>query len=95
MGPLLILGVVLIAGSAGGWVARRLHVPSITGNIIAGTLLAVTVFRGVGVARELQPLSSFAIGLIAVTAGEHFSYRRIHNALRRIMFISIFESCTA
>jgi len=95
MGPLLILGVVLIAGSAGGWVARRLHVPSITGNIIAGTLLAVTVFRGVGVARELQPLSSFAIGLIAVTAGGHFSYRRIHNALRRIMFISIFESCTA
>jgi Kef-type K+ transport system membrane component KefB/mannitol/fructose-specific phosphotransferase system IIA component (Ntr-type) len=95
MGPLLILGVVLIAGSAGGWVARRLHMPSITGNIVAGILLAVTIFREVGVARELQPLSSFAIGLIAVTAGGHFSYRRIHNALRRIMFIAIFESFTA
>jgi Kef-type K+ transport system membrane component KefB len=95
MGPLLILGVVLIAGSAGGWVARRFHVPSITGNILAGILLALTLFRNVEVARELQPLSSFAIGLIAVTVGVHFSYRRIHNSMRRIMFISIFESCTA
>ena len=95
MGPLLILGIVLIAGGAGGWVARRMHVPSITGNIIAGVILAQTLFHEIHVARELQALSSFAIGLIAVTAGGHFSYRRIHNSLRRILFISIFESCVA
>lgn len=95
MGPLLILGVILVAGSAGGWVARRLHVPSITGNIIAGMLLAFTLFNHTNVARELQGLSSFAIGLIAVTAGGHFSYRRIHNALRRILFISILEAIGA
>ncbi|MFP6583048.1 MAG: cation:proton antiporter, partial [Candidatus Hydrogenedentota bacterium] len=95
MGPLLILGVILVAGSAGGWVARRLHVPSITGNIIAGLLLALTLFNHTNVARELQGLSAFAIGLIAVTAGGHFSYRRIHNALRRILFISILEAIGA
>ncbi len=95
MGPLLILGIVLIAGSVGGWVARRLHVPSITGNIVAGVLLSFTLFHGLNVAHALQGLSAFAIGLIAVTAGGHFSYRRIHNALRRIMFISVFESLMA
>lgn len=92
MGPLLILGVILIAGSAGGWIARRLRVPSITGNIIAGAILALAVFHHTDVAREMQALSSFAIGLIAVTAGGHFSYRRIHNSLRRILFISLLES---
>ena len=95
MGPLLILCIVLLAGSAGGWVARRLHVPSITGNIVAGVILSFTLLHGLNVAHALQSLSGFAIGLIAVTAGGHFSYRRIHNALRRIMFISIFESLMA
>lgn len=95
MGPLLMLSVILIAGSAGGWVARRLQIPSITGNIIAGMLLSYTFFHHMNIARELQALSSFAIGLIAVTAGGHFSYRRIHNALRRILFIALFESLGA
>ncbi|MCH8204738.1 MAG: hypothetical protein IID09_06210 [Candidatus Hydrogenedentes bacterium] len=90
MGPLLILGVVLIAGSAGGWAAGRIGVPRVTGNIVAGVLTAVTVFREIEVVRVLQPLSTFAISLIAVTAGGHFSYRRLHNALRRILFIAVF-----
>ncbi len=95
MGPLLILGIVLLAGSAGGWVARRIHVPSITGNIVAGVILSFTLFHGMNIAHALQGLSAFAIGLIAVTAGGHFSYRRIHNAMRRIIFISLFESLMA
>ena len=90
MGPLLSLGVVLIAGSAGGWAAGRIGVPRVTGNIVAGVLTAVTVFREIEVVRVLQPLSTFAISLIAVTAGGHFSYRRLHNALRRILFIAVF-----
>lgn len=91
MEPLLILGVILVGGTAGGWIARRLHAPGITGNIVAGALLGFTLFSGVEVAQILQPLSTFAISLIAVSAGGHFSYRRIHNALRRILFIALFE----
>ncbi len=34
--PLLILAVVLVAGMGLGWVATRLHLPSVTGQIIAG-----------------------------------------------------------
>lgn len=91
LSPLLILAIVLIGGSFGGWLAIRLHVPAITGNIVVGTLLGLTLFRNVEVARILQPTSTFAISLIAITAGGHFSYRRIHNALRRILFITGFE----
>lgn len=53
--------------------------------------MAATLFREVDVVRLLQPLSTFAISLIAVTAGGHFSYRRLHNAMRRILFIAFFE----
>ncbi len=91
MDPLLILGVVLVAGSAGGWTAARIGVPRITGNIFAGVLMTATIFREIEVVRLLQPLSTFAISLIAVTAGGHFSYRRLHNAMRRILFIAVFE----
>lgn len=91
MSALLILGIVLVAGSAGGWLAARFGVPRVTGNIVAGVLMAVTIFREIEVARVLQPLSTFAISLIAVTAGGHFSYRRLHNSLRRILYISFFE----
>jgi len=36
-------------------------------------------------------LSTFAMGLIAITIGGHLSYRRLHNALRRIAFIAVGE----
>lgn len=86
---------MLLAGSGGGWVARRLNVPEITGNIVAGALVGFTLLRGMDVPAMLQPISTFAISLIAVTAGGHLSYRRIHNAMRRILFIAFFESGTA
>ena len=61
-----------------------------SGAVLFLVLTAVTVFREIEVVRVLQPLSTFAISLIAVTAGGHFSYRRLHNALRRILFIAVF-----
>jgi mannitol/fructose-specific phosphotransferase system IIA component (Ntr-type) len=91
LGPLLVLALVLLGGLAGGGLVKRFHLPSITGNILAGVLLGVTLLDGAQAAQALQPLSTFAIGLIAVSAGGHFSYRRVHNALRRILSITFFE----
>lgn len=90
--PLLVLALILIAGLAGGGVAKRLHVPSVTGNILAGAAMGATLFRGSEATHALQPLSVFAMGLIAVAAGGHFSYRRVHNALRRILSVAFLES---
>lgn len=91
MGPLLILAIVLFAGAAGGTVAKRFRAPGVTGNIIVGVLLALTIFRDKDIAQLLQPISTFAISLIAVTAGGHFSYRRLHNSIRRVLFIGVAE----
>jgi len=94
MDPLLLLSVILIAGVGGGWVARRCHMPSTTGYLVVGVILGQVghgFFQGLDAAKGLQPLSTFAMGLIAVSVGGHLSYRRIHNALRRILAIALSE----
>ncbi len=95
MGPLLLLSMILLAGASGGWIAARLHVPRITGNIVAGLLLGLTVLKDIDTARVLEPMMAFAIGLIAASVGTNLSYRRIHNALRRILSIAVLESVCA
>jgi fructose PTS system EIIBC or EIIC component len=91
MNPLLAVAIVILVGSAGGSIARRLHAPAVTGNILAGVLLGATLFHGQDVVRSLQALSIFGIGLVAVDVGGQLSYRRIHNALRRIVSITALE----
>ncbi len=93
--PLFLLSVVVLAGLFGSWVARRLHVPGITGNIVVGAALGLTVLRDYDVPANLQTLSTFATALIAVTVGHQFSYRRIRSALRRILGIAALESLGA
>ena len=94
MGPLLVLSVILIAGITGGALARRLRVPGITGQILAGALIGPAgfdFFSGHELTEDLQPLSTFAMGLITVAVGSQLSYRRIHNAIRRIVSIALGE----
>jgi mannitol/fructose-specific phosphotransferase system IIA component (Ntr-type) len=86
---------VAVAGLSGAWLARKLRVPGITGNIFIGAVIGLTWFRGRDVPQELLPISTFATALIAVTVGNQFSYRRIRTALNRILTISICESIFA
>ncbi len=92
MGPLLVFSIIILTGTAGGWLARSLRIPGITGNILAGVLLGSTVFHNVDAVVLLQPLSIFAMGLIAASVGGQLSYRRVHNALRRIVAIAVLEA---
>ena len=98
MGPFLVLGILVLSGFAGGWVARLVRLPKETGNIVGGLLVGPACLGLIGTHGQLealQPLATFAVSLVAVSIGGHLSYRRIHNALRRILFISFFEvGCT-
>lgn len=92
MNPLLLLAVIVVAGACGTWAARLVHVPAITGQVVSGALLGFYVIPGIDAAKELQPLSTFAMGLIAVAVGGHLSYRRVRTAMRRIVGIAVVES---
>lgn len=98
IGPILLLGVILAAGTMGGWLARRIRVPAVTGYILSGVLIGPSVLglvQSSGEGHSLGLLSTFAMGLITINIGGHLSYRRIHNALGRIAVIALLEVAVA
>jgi len=81
--------LIFAAGYPAGLLARRIGVPAVTGNIIAGVLLGPSVAHvfDESVARELKPLTMFAMGMMTVVIGGHLSARRLFNAKRRIFSV--------
>lgn len=92
--PLLLLAVVLFAGSLSGALARRLRLPSVTGQILGGILIGGAGFDLFGQESlgGLEPLTDIALGLIAVTVGAHLHINRLRNAVRRLSYLLVAES---
>ena len=92
--PLLIVAVVILVGVASGAIARRMRLPAITGQIVAGIALgrAGLDLFGEEALLELQPLVGFALGLVAVTVGAHLNLRRLRNAGRRLFYLLLLEA---
>ncbi len=92
--PLLVLAVIVAVGSTFGAIARLIRLPSVTGQILAGLLIGksgLSLFADDAIS-GLEPLTHFALGLIAVTVGAHLNYRRLRNAGRRLVLLLIGES---
>lgn len=91
--PLLVLAMVLVAGVCSGALARRLGLPSVTGQIVAGICLGPVfgVFDR-GTTEGLSPFTSFALGLMAVAVGSHLIVVRLTNAVRRLVILLLCEA---
>ena len=93
-GPLLLLALVLVAGSVFGAVAKRLGLPGITGQIVGGVVIGhagLDLFSDASLA-GLAPLTEIALGLIAVTVGAHLHVQRLRNAVRRLSYLLVAEA---
>jgi len=98
--PLLVVALVLAAGIAGGALFRRLRLPAITGQIVIGILMGPSLARVLGLrplfatetVHALEPLTGFALGLIAVTIGNHLNFQRLRNAGKRLTWLVLLES---
>jgi fructose PTS system EIIBC or EIIC component len=91
---LLILAVILLAGTVSGMLAKLLRLPSVTGQILAGVVMGGSVL---GVISEdclhsLDPLVDFALGLMAVAVGSHLNFYRLHVARRRLLWLLALEA---
>jgi mannitol/fructose-specific phosphotransferase system IIA component (Ntr-type)/uncharacterized membrane protein YadS len=94
MSPFLVVGILILAGFMGGWVGKFLKLPHVTGNILGGVIVGPACLGLIGTheqLHDLEPLSTFAMSLVAVSIGGHLSYRRIHNSLKRIVSSSMLE----
>lgn len=92
--PLFTLSIVLVAGVAFGQLAKRFHLPSVTGQILAGILLgpAVANLLSVEQVHGLEPILDFALGLMAVAVGSHLNFRRLVPARRRLGYLLLLEA---
>ena len=90
---LFVLAVLLASGALCGQLARKAHLPSVTGQILAGILLGPSVFHILGheAVDGLRPIIHFALGLIAVDVGTHLHLRRMRNAFRRLGILLLLE----
>ena len=92
--PLLTLSVVLVAGVLAGQLAKRIHLPSVTGQILAGILIGpgvLSLFDKSSIL-SLEPVLDFALGLMAVAVGSHLNFRRLANARKRLGYLLLFEA---
>lgn len=92
--PLLMLAVILLVGVVFGLAAKRLRLPSVTGQIIAGVAIGQAGFDvfGAHAAEGLAPITEFALGLMAVSVGAHLNFRRLRNAGKRLLLLVALES---
>ncbi len=90
---LFVLAILTTCGMLGGEAAKRLRIPSVTGQIVAGILLGPSVLGLLDheVARGLTPVVNFALGLIAMAVGSHLHIYRLEKALRRLGWLLVFE----
>ncbi len=93
-GPLLTLALLILVGVSLGGAARRLGLPSVTGQILGGVLVG---HAGLGLFETsaldgLRPLTHLALGLIAVTVGAHLNLQRLRNAGKRLVYLLLAES---
>ncbi|MGE0608267.1 MAG: cation:proton antiporter [Pirellulales bacterium] len=91
---LLVLAIILVAGTLFGALARQLHLPSVTGQIVAGILIGGSVMNLLphDSIHALEPLVDFALGLMAVSVGSHLNFRRLAVASKRLSLLLLFEA---
>jgi len=88
------LAILIACGLAAGELARRFHLPSVTGQILVGVVLGPSVLGLFDAqdAHALQPVINFALGLIAVAVGSHLHLFRLGRFASRLGWLLLAES---
>lgn len=86
------ISLLLFGGLLLGHLVKKLDLPSLSGNILAGILLG-PVFGMIQttegkIADQLELFSQLALALIAINIGSYLKFNVIHNALKRIFLLS-------
>ncbi|MCD4819415.1 MAG: PTS sugar transporter subunit IIA [Candidatus Cloacimonetes bacterium] len=89
--PLLVLAIILLTGFVFTRIARKIKLPSVTAQIIGGIILGhyvLNIFHEESY-QGFIPITNFALGFIGLTIGSHLNFTKLHNAGKRILFITI------
>lgn len=90
---LIMLAVLVLTGILFTRLARRIHLPAVTGQILGGIIIGhyiLNIFPE-NAYESFAPVTKFVLGLIGLTIGSHIDFRKLHNAGRRIIWIALFD----
>lgn len=87
----LYIGIILLAGLAGGRVAQQFKLPSVTGYLLAGFILGPSVMNLITpeINHSMTLVTEFAIGLLSVSVGMELHRHVLKNNGRTLLTISI------
>lgn len=95
MNAILAVSILVFAGLLGGNLARRLHLPSVTGNIVAGIIIGPYcshLLNHAIVYNTLKPVSQIALSLIAVSIASHLKIRRLSGRFLALATIAVLQA---
>ncbi|MEA3348047.1 MAG: PTS sugar transporter subunit IIA [Pseudomonadota bacterium] len=98
MNAILAVSILVTAGLLGGGAARRLHLPSVTGNIVAGIIIGPYLTHLLTheiVYQTLKPISEIALSLIAISIASHLKIRRIAPQALSLLSIALAQALAA
>ncbi len=87
--PLFALSILLLSGFALGEVAKKVKLPALAGNIVAGVLIGphgLHVFTH-DMISGFGPITDFALCIFGLTMGTHLVLRQLHNSGKRLFYI--------
>jgi len=96
MNPVLVVGIFMIVGLFGGFVARKIKFPTISGYIITGIGLSLlNVIPRELINGELNVITDVSLGIIGYLVGGGLKLKRLKKLGRVILSITPFEAIGA
>ncbi len=92
------IAILLATGLIAAKLSQRIHMPSVTGYIIAGLLLGPSGFNLISehsIGNSLDHFTRIALVLIAFGIGEHIELKKLKEHARSLLFVGFFETSCA
>ncbi len=94
LGSVFYIGLVLIVGYYSGKLANKLHLPRVSGYILAGMLFSPSILRlfPKEFVRSSDIVTDFALAMITYSIGGSLAIQRIKKLGKSIVLITVFEA---
>lgn len=92
----LLLGIIMFLGAAGGWIFKKLHIPQVVGYIVIGILIGssgLQILRPQTI-QSLNPVNTVALSLIGFLIGAELKINVIRKYGKQFVGILLGESIT-
>ncbi|MDO4522966.1 MAG: cation:proton antiporter [Eubacteriales bacterium] len=97
MSTLYYVGIAMIAGLIFSRIVKKIHLPNVTGYLVAGLLIGPSVLKwipGEGL-EDISIITTAALGFIAFSIGGEFKVSSIKAIGKNVIVITLFQSLLA